>query len=133
MRGFKFPKDYENTSTDNDSICLTNDESDEDGDVGGDSAIPSQSTDATAALTLRETVDSQSSPVIEGEESGPPLEVVKAADSASEFVVEEGATIAVPPEDVLEVDALSVDLPNVEIEEVVVSVCLNVCVRVFAF
>lgn len=123
LRGFKFTKDYENTSTDNDSICLTNDESDEDGDAGGDGATPSQSTDATAALSRRETVDSQTSLVIEEDESGPPLEVVEAADSASEFVVE----------DELGVDALGVDLPDVEIEEVVVSVCLDVCVRVFAF
>ncbi|XP_065086077.1 E3 ubiquitin-protein ligase Nedd-4-like isoform X2 [Ochlerotatus camptorhynchus] len=101
--------DYENTSTDNDSICLTNDESDEDGDAGRDGATSSQSTNATAAFSRRETVDSQSSLVIVEDESGAPLEVVEAA--------EEETAIAVPPEDERGVDALSVDLLDVGIQE----------------
>lgn len=121
MRDFQCPKDFENTSTDNDSICLTNDESDEDGNAGADVVdASSEPAVATATLQRRETIDSQSSLVIDEDESGPPLEVDEATDIASEIVTEEEATVATPP-----VDELEANLSDVDNQEVVVRVVLE--------
>ncbi|XP_062701054.1 E3 ubiquitin-protein ligase NEDD4-like isoform X3 [Aedes albopictus] len=100
--------DNESASTDNDSICLTNDDDeDDDGDdgeevvIGDRHASRSSSSAGGSVLSRRETVDSQSSVVIE----------VHPEDRAEE-AEDEVATVDFQQDEEIGIDVLSIDLED---------------------
>ncbi|XP_021697533.1 E3 ubiquitin-protein ligase Nedd-4 isoform X2 [Aedes aegypti] len=93
--------DNESASTDNDSICLTNDEADGDEEVISDRASRSPSAGDGSVLSRRETVDLQSSLVLDEQ---PELQ--------EEEEEEDVAAEAAQQDEEIGIDALSIDLED---------------------